>query len=121
MIFSAFARANRSPFGNQYQIGSRNVARQNHIFRKIRAGSQAEKLAKQLMERGAGTSVKRISTIGALVSAGMGLRVNCVDCGAPEELGGDVLLERYGAECPLADVRPSCTACGSAKVETVPN
>ena len=84
------------------------MSRENHIFKKIRTGSQAELLAEALIERPASSEVRRVGTAGALAAAGMGLRISCEGCGTSEEVAPDEVVRRFGAATPLARIRPAC-------------
>lgn len=95
------------------------MAKQNHIFTKIRTGSQAEKLAEQLSKRANQRPGKTISTISELDRAGMGLRVTCSDCGANVLYSGRKLKDRFGATTKLRDIKGPCT-CGSLAISRMP-
>lgn len=95
------------------------MAKQNHIFTKIRTGSQAEMLAERLTRRQGENTGRRISTVAALAAAGMGLRISCPACGADEHIQGDAMTARFGEETVLKDLRDPC-ACGSAILNRMP-
>jgi hypothetical protein len=95
------------------------MAKQNHIFTKIRTGSQAEKLAEQLSNRTDQRPGKIISTISELERYGMGLRVTCTSCGANVLYTGRKLKDRFGATTKLCDIKEPC-ACGSSAVNRIP-
>ncbi len=98
------------------------MARQNHIFRKIRTGSQAEKLAIRLSGRAGQATGTTISTISELERAGMGLRVKCTSCDASTLYVGRKLKDRFGASTLLSEIKEPCE-CGAAVSrlpETVP-
>ena len=95
------------------------MAKQNHIFTKIRAGSQAEKLAVRLSKRTDQKTGIKISTVSELDKAGMGLRITCTACGADEFYKGRKLKERFGATTELKEIKDPC-ACGSTAVSRIP-
>ena len=95
------------------------MTNQNHIFRKIRSGSRAEKLADRLSRRSAPSDGKSISTVGALDKAGLGLRVSCSDCGSDVTYAGKNMRDRFGATTPLKEISGPC-GCGSRAVSRIP-
>lgn len=94
--------------------------KQNHIFTRVRAGSQAEKLAEALTERNGPTDGRQISTIAQLVSAGMALKIECMACKEAEVLAGKSLEKKAGKETSLRDVDIACGSCGSTAVSRLP-
>ena len=96
------------------------MARQNHIFRKIRKGSQAEELANVLVDRPASSGVRHINTVGGLAERGMGLKISCSQCDHEETHKPDACKKTFGATTPLAEVRPDCSACGEKKTSVMP-
>jgi hypothetical protein len=95
------------------------MSKQNHIFTKIRAGSQAEKLADQLSKRTDQAPAKRISTVSELDRSGMGLRVSCTACGSDTLYAGRKMKEHFGATTKLAEIKTACE-CGSQAVSRIP-
>lgn len=95
------------------------MAKQNHIFTKIRTGSQAEMLAERLTRRQGDATGRRISTVAALAEARMGLHITCPACGADEYIQGEAMIARFGAATVLKDLRDPC-ACGSAILNRMP-
>lgn len=96
------------------------MPKQNHIFTKIRSGSQAERLAEALSRRNSVNSGKRISTVAALRDAGMGLRITCSSCGSTHTLSGNDMVKKLGASTELSSVRGACEDCGATAVSRVP-
>jgi hypothetical protein len=95
------------------------MAKQNHIFTKIRAGSQAEMLANRLSKRADQKTGKTISTVSELEKYGMGLRITCTKCDADELVKGRKMKERFGASTELKEIKDPC-ACGSTAVSRIP-
>lgn len=95
------------------------MARQNHIFTKIRTGSQAEKLANRLSRRMNQSTGRIISTVSELDKAGMALKLSCGTCGEEVTLAGRKLKTRFGSETLLQDIDDPCT-CGSRAVSRIP-
>lgn len=96
------------------------MAKESHIFTKIRSNSQAQRLADALTGRGSTCEGRSISTVGALDSAGLGLRVTCAGCGESRDYRGVEMVEAFGAQTALVDLRDACAVCGSASVSRVP-
>jgi hypothetical protein len=96
------------------------MAKQNHIFKKIRKGSQAEKLADILIERPASSRTKTVNTVEQLAAYGMGLRISCTACSAEHVVTKDEMVQRFGAETPLNEVKPGCTECDCLAMNVIP-
>lgn len=96
------------------------MARQNHIFRKIRKGSQAEKLADVLIERPVSSKVRSFNTVDALAATGMGLKVTCTSCKTVSSYGASEIVATFGGDTPLVDVKPACASCSSAVTQAMP-
>lgn len=96
------------------------MSKQNHIFTKIRSGSQAEVLAEILSRRTDRKSGKTISTVADLAKAGMGLKVSCSGCGEATLFKGRGMKEKFGSETHLRDLRDPCESCGSMAVSRIP-
>lgn len=97
------------------------MAKQNHIFRKIRKGSQAEKLAEVLIDRPVSSAVRSLNTISALAEAGLGLKVECTACGETLVHSSDKLAKTFGAKTAVSEVRQPCAACGSEATSIIPS
>jgi hypothetical protein len=97
------------------------MAKQNHIFRKIRNGSQAQKLADMLIVRPTSSDIRHVATIGAMAERGMGMKMDCSACGHVEALKGDDMLRELGADTEVSKIERPCTACGSAAVSRLPS
>jgi len=95
------------------------MSKQNHIFTKIRAGSQAEMLAEQLSKRTDQAPAKTISTVSELDRAGMGLRVSCTSCESSVLYAGRKMKDRFGATTKLSDIKTPCD-CGNLGVSRMP-
>ena len=96
------------------------MARQNHIFRKIRVGSQAERLMDQLVERPESSRGISYDTVAKIADGEMALRVSCQDCGAKVVYAGEDLKAEFGADTSIRDVKPACSNCGSTATEVMP-
>lgn len=94
--------------------------KQNHIFTRVRTGSQAERLAAALSERNEPQEVRQISTVSSLVASGMGLRISCGKCGCEETLCGDDLEKACGGKTPLSNVKIRCSNCEFEAVSRIP-
>jgi hypothetical protein len=97
------------------------MAKQNHIFRKIRTGSQAQKLADMLIVRPKSSDIRHMTTIADMVKHGMGMKMDCSACKHVEHLKGDDLIEAVGAETELSQISRECVACGSSAVSRFPS
>ncbi len=96
------------------------MAKQNHIFRKIRNGSQAQKLADMLIVRPKSSDIRHVVTVGGMVDRGMAMKMDCASCKHVETLKGDDLIEAVGAETLLSEISRPCTSCGSTAVSRLP-
>jgi hypothetical protein len=96
------------------------MARPNHIFRKIRKGSQAEKLVEALIARPQKSESRTIGTVQALCDSRMGIRTKCTGCGADHFYSGSEMIEVFLAETELKDIRPGCLSCGAKSVNVLP-
>lgn len=96
------------------------MARQNHIFRKIRKGSKAEELANVLIDRPVSSGVRHINTVGGMADRGMGLKISCTGCGKERMIKAEDCKKTFGADTPLGEVRPDCDACGETKTSVIP-
>lgn len=94
--------------------------KQNHIFTRVRTGSQAERLAIALSGRREPKEVKQISTVSALVAAGMGLKICCSNCGSEKVLSGKDLEKACGEKTPLSKIEIGCAECDFAAVSRLP-
>ena len=95
------------------------MSRQNHIFTKIRAGSQAEMLADRLSKRTEYKTGRVISTIAELENSAMGLRICCMACKTETLHQGREMCEKFGAQTLLKDITTPC-GCGSKAVSRIP-
>jgi hypothetical protein len=96
------------------------MARPNHIFRKIRKGSQAEKLVEALIARPQKAESRSISTIQALCDSNLGLHTECTACKAEHFYEGAEMIEAFGAETSIKEARPACASCGEKSVSVMP-
>lgn len=96
------------------------MTRQNHIFRKIRKGSQAERLADLLTERPSSAGSRNINTVTKLKEIGMKLVISCTVCGAEDHHEGEAMEATFGKDTLLSEVRPECSACGAKAVSVMP-
>jgi len=96
------------------------MAKQNHIFRKIRKGSQAEKLADVLIDRPATSAGRSYNTVSALAGAGIGLKIACAACGHARVHTSDRIVRAFGAKTELKDIEAACSDCKSTAVSVLP-
>lgn len=108
--------------GSAFQAikGQPAMAKQNHIFKKIRKGSQAEKLADVLIERPASSRARTISTVGMLAAYGMNLRISCTACPGEVLVTKDEMVDRFGEDTPLSEVKPGCAQCDCTALNVIP-
>ena len=96
------------------------MTQNNHIFQRIRRGSQASKLADVLISRPASSESRRIATISDMAARGMAIRLECAQCDHAERVAPDALSERFGPQTEISAVRVPCPACGGQAVSVIP-
>lgn len=91
----------------------------NHIFRRIRKGSQAERLADALISRPRSSGVRRVETMADMAARSMSVRLECPCGDFQESVPAQALAERFGASRKIVDLRPDCPCCGQ-RVSVIP-
>lgn len=88
-----------------------------HVFKRIHKGSGPARLIGQILEHTDTNTGKSAQTLGNMITnLRMGLAMHCQGCGHEWRPAAEELLEAFGEESPLTDVRPACPQCQSAHV-----
>lgn len=100
---------------------SRKPTTSGHVFKRIHKGSGASRLIGDIIERADTGTGRTTQTLGKMLGDfGLDLSFSCVSCGHAWTPPAPELIESFGAEASLSEVRVPCPACGGAKVSAHP-
>lgn len=96
---------------------TKKASTSGHVFKRIHKGSGPARLIGQILENSDTNTGKSAQTLGNMITnLRMGLAMHCQGCGHEWRPAASDLLEEFGEDAALSDIRKPCPHCQSAHV-----